>query len=102
MIKEIKSFHRILFLQVTFIFLVYPALILCYAGQAAFFSRHLGASDDAVHLSESVTQSKFDRCFFIRAMVVASSFEFLILSYQLLRTPSTYIHDFVPLCFPRG
>lgn len=45
-------------MQVTFACLIYPALIISYAGQAAFVSRHFGTGDDIVNLSESVPDSK--------------------------------------------
>ncbi|XP_071903576.1 potassium transporter 6 isoform X2 [Coffea arabica] len=41
-------------LKVTFVCLIYPALIVCYAGQAAFISRYLGTKDANVNLSESI------------------------------------------------
>lgn len=57
-------------LQVAFVCLVYPALVLSYAGQAAFISKHLiphdgevvcathKASSEYFHLRESVPNRK--------------------------------------------
>lgn len=57
-------------LQIAFVCLVYPALVLSYAGQAAFISKHLIPHDDEVvcathnpsseyfHLRESVPNRK--------------------------------------------
>ena len=43
----------LLSLQITFICLIYPLLILCYAGQAAYISKQMNVGDFN-HLSESV------------------------------------------------
>ncbi|KAL0355023.1 UNVERIFIED_CONTAM: Potassium transporter 10 [Sesamum radiatum] len=40
-------------IKITFICFIYPVLLLTYAGQAAFVSKHFGAAD-AFHLSESI------------------------------------------------
>lgn len=57
-------------LQVAFVFLVYPALVLSYAGQAAFISKHLVPNlvdllpfidtepNEYFHLTEAVPNSK--------------------------------------------
>uniref|UniRef100_A0A3N7FT87 Potassium transporter n=1 Tax=Populus trichocarpa TaxID=3694 RepID=A0A3N7FT87_POPTR len=38
----------------TFVCLIYPVLILCYAGQAAFISKHWNGPENFNHLSESI------------------------------------------------
>lgn len=49
-------------MQITFACLVYPLLVFCYAGQAAYISKHLHASEDFNHLSKSVPGKLF-HCF---------------------------------------
>lgn len=51
------AFQCLHLVQVTFVCLIYPALVLCYAGQAAFISKKFGTSDDIFHISESVPSS---------------------------------------------
>ncbi|XP_055960704.1 NF-X1-type zinc finger protein NFXL1 [Mercurialis annua] len=41
-------------IQMTFSCLIYPLLILCYAGQAAYISKNVNASNDFNHLSKSM------------------------------------------------
>lgn len=48
----------VLSLQITFICLIYPVLVLCYAGQAAYISKNLHV-EDFNHLSESVPGMPF-------------------------------------------
>lgn len=43
----------VLSLQITFMCLIYPVLILCYAGQAAYISKNFN-EEGFNHLSESV------------------------------------------------
>uniref|UniRef100_A0A6N2LN24 K+ potassium transporter integral membrane domain-containing protein n=1 Tax=Salix viminalis TaxID=40686 RepID=A0A6N2LN24_SALVM len=40
-------------IKLTFVCLIYPALVLCYAGQAAFISKHWNGTENFNHLSES-------------------------------------------------
>ncbi|KAM7482910.1 hypothetical protein LguiB_007493 [Lonicera macranthoides] len=41
-------------IKFAFVCVVYPALVLCFAGQAAYISKHLGASVDYYNLSDSI------------------------------------------------
>ncbi|KAK4362714.1 hypothetical protein RND71_017955 [Anisodus tanguticus] len=84
-------------IKVTFVFLVYPALVLCYAGQAAFFSKHLGTSDDAAHLSESVTHRQLNHIFNILSL-----FASLVGSQATITASFSIINQCQALaCFPR-
>ncbi|XP_055826970.1 potassium transporter 25-like [Solanum dulcamara] len=84
-------------IKVTFIFLVYPALVLCYAGQAAFFSQHLGTSDDVAHLSESVTHRHLQHIF-----TILSLFASLVGSQATITASFSIINQCQALaCFPR-
>lgn len=55
-------------MQITFVCLIYPVLILTYAGQTAFISKNLG-TDDVFHLRESIPNSKFSLLLFSSMMV---------------------------------
>ncbi|XP_070024721.1 potassium transporter 25-like isoform X2 [Nicotiana sylvestris] len=84
-------------IKVTFVFLVYPALVLCYAGQAAFFSKHLGTSDDVAHLSESITHRHLQRIF-----TILSLFASLVGSQATITATFSIINQCQALaCFPR-
>lgn len=84
-------------IKVTFIFLVYPALVLCYAGQAAFFSNHLGTSDDVAHLSESLTHRHLQHIF-----TILSLFASLVGSQATITASFSIINQCQALaCFPR-
>jgi hypothetical protein len=52
------NFCLVSLMQITFVCLIYPVLVLCYAGQAAFISKHWNGTENFNHLSESVP-SKF-------------------------------------------
>ncbi|XP_059644112.1 potassium transporter 10-like isoform X2 [Cornus florida] len=82
-------------IKVTFVCLVYPALILCYAGQAAFISKNLG--EDITHLTESVPNS------FIRHIfTVLSLFASAIGSQATISASFSIINQCLALsCFPR-
>ncbi|KAF9667495.1 hypothetical protein SADUNF_Sadunf15G0028900 [Salix dunnii] len=49
-------------IKLTFVCLIYPILVLCYAGQAAFISKHWNGTENFNHLSESVP-SKYGSSF---------------------------------------
>ncbi|KAM3247409.1 potassium transporter 25 isoform X3 [Capsicum annuum] len=84
-------------IKVTFIFFVYPALVLCYAGQAAFFSKYLGTSDDVAHLSESVTHRHLQHIF-----TILSLFASLVGSQATITAGFSIINQCQALaCFPR-
>ena len=68
-------------LQVTFVYLIYLALVLCYASQAAFISKNLRASMDIVHLSESVPNSEFFGLCFIFHVATSTLFIILIVEH---------------------
>lgn len=65
-------------LQITFVCLIYPVLVLCYAGQAAFISKNFHY-DDYNHLSESIP-SKLIVHLLNSATVVASSANYIYIS----------------------
>ncbi|XP_060206420.1 potassium transporter 10-like [Lycium barbarum] len=84
-------------IKVTFVFLVYPALVLCYAGQAAYFSKRLGTSDDVAHLSESVTHRHL-----IHIFNILSLFASLVGSQATITASFSIINQCQALaCFPR-
>lgn len=53
------NFCLVSLMQLTFVCLIYPALVLCYAGQAAFISKHWNGTENFNHLSESVPSKLF-------------------------------------------
>lgn len=84
-------------IKVTFVFIVYPALVLCYAGQAAFISQHLGYSDDIVHLSESIPDRSAHHVF-----SVLSLFASAVGSQATITASFSIINQCQALaCFPR-
>ncbi|XP_070016394.1 potassium transporter 10-like isoform X1 [Nicotiana sylvestris] len=84
-------------IKVTFVFLIYPALVLCYAGQAAFVSHHLGTSDDVAHLSESLPSIGLQHIF-----TVLSLFASLVGSQATITASFSIINQCQALgCFPR-
>ncbi|XAR65498.1 hypothetical protein NMG60_11009641 [Bertholletia excelsa] len=84
-------------IKATFSCLVYPALVLCYAGQAAFISKNVGVSDDIVHLSEATTNSS------VRHVVrVLSLFASAVGSQATITASFSVINQCLALgCFPR-
>ncbi|XP_011003756.1 PREDICTED: potassium transporter 2-like isoform X3 [Populus euphratica] len=58
-------------IKITFVCLIYPVLILCYAGQAAFISKHWNGPENFNHLSESIP--KHLRHVFILLSLLASA-----------------------------
>lgn len=84
-------------IKVTFVCLVYPALILCYAGQAAFISRNLGAFEDVVHLSETAPNRFIHHIF-----TVLSLFASAVGSQATITASFSIINQCQALgCFPR-
>ncbi|KAL3512518.1 hypothetical protein ACH5RR_025235 [Cinchona calisaya] len=84
-------------IKVTFVCLIFPALILCYAGQAAFISKHLGTSDDNVNLSESVPDKNLHHAF-----AVLSVFASAVGSQATITASFSIINQCQALsCFPR-
>ncbi|XP_047338717.1 potassium transporter 1-like [Impatiens glandulifera] len=84
-------------IKITFVSFVYPALFLCYAGQAAFISKHLGISDDIVHISESVSNRAIRHVF-----RVISLFSSAVGSQATITATFSVIHQCLALgCFPR-
>lgn len=63
MFSDLGHFSKIS-IKVTFVCIVYPALLLTYDGQAVYISRHFGA-DDVFHLSESVPKALSFFVFFL-------------------------------------
>lgn len=84
-------------IKITFTCLIYPALLLCYAGQAAFISKHLGVSDNIVHFSESVPSKAVRHIF-----VVVSLFASAVGSQATVTASFSIISQCLALgCFPR-
>ncbi|XP_073317664.1 potassium transporter 25-like isoform X1 [Primulina huaijiensis] len=83
-------------IKVTFVCIVYPALLLTYAGQAAYISRHFGA-DDVFHLSESIPNRILQHAF-----AVLSIFASAIGSQATITAGFSIINQCQALdCFPR-
>lgn len=84
-------------IKITFVCLIYPALVVCYAGQAAFLSRHLGTSDDIVNLSESVPDKNWHHAF-----AILSVFASAVGSQATITASFSIINQCQALgCFPR-
>ncbi|KAM7471064.1 hypothetical protein LguiA_009247 [Lonicera macranthoides] len=84
-------------IKVTFVCLIYPALILCYAGQAAFISQNLSASEDVGHLSESAPNKMIHHVF-----AVFSLFASAVGSQATITASFSIINQCQALgCFPR-
>ncbi|KAK9277854.1 hypothetical protein L1049_027411 [Liquidambar formosana] len=83
-------------IKITFVCLIYPVLVICYAGQAAFISKNLHDSEDFNHLSESVPKS-------IRHVFIAWSLLASAVGSQATITASfSIINQCLALgCFPR-
>ncbi|VFQ67108.1 unnamed protein product [Cuscuta campestris] len=85
-------------IQVTFALIIYPILVISYAGQAAFISSHLGASPDVTHLSESLPNSRNLHHVFTVLSLVAS----LVGSQATITATYSSINQCQALaCFPR-
>lgn len=83
-------------IKITFTCLIYPALLLCYAGQAAFISKHLGTSDNIVHFSESVPSKALRHIF-----NVGSLFASAVGSQATITASFSIINQCLALgCFP--
>lgn len=89
-------------LQMTFVSVIYPILILCYAGQAAFISKHLNASDELIHLSTSMP-GKSDTCFtcVFQMLLPRISFGNSWKEYGKSRIFPPYLCSIVSNCFSR-
>ncbi|CAI9113191.1 OLC1v1013756C1 [Oldenlandia corymbosa var. corymbosa] len=84
-------------IKLTFICLVYPALILSYAGQAASIARHLGTSDDVANLSEYVPDKTLHHAF-----AIVSIFASAVGSQATITASFSIINQCQSLsCFPR-
>ncbi|KAA8541401.1 hypothetical protein F0562_025364 [Nyssa sinensis] len=91
-------------IQVTFFCLIYPALVLCYAGQAAFISKHLGGSEDVTHVApEDVTHLTESVPRPIRhVFMVLSLFASVVGSQATITASFSIINQCLALgCFPR-
>ncbi|KAJ6373771.1 hypothetical protein OIU78_029454 [Salix suchowensis] len=83
-------------IKLTFVCLIYPALVLCYAGQAAFISKHWNGTENFNHLSESVP--KHLRHVFILLSLLASA----VGSQATITATFSIINQCLTLgCFPR-
>ncbi|EPS73025.1 hypothetical protein M569_01730, partial [Genlisea aurea] len=58
-------------IKITFICLVYPVLLITYAGQAAFISRNLGG-EEVLHLSESIPNKFLQHIFAVLAIFASA------------------------------
>ncbi|KAL3570724.1 hypothetical protein D5086_027973 [Populus alba] len=83
-------------IKITFACLIYPVLVLCYAGQAAFISKHWNDTENFNHLSESVP--KHLRHVFILLSLLASA----VGSQATITASFSIINQCLALrCFPR-
>ncbi|CAM8921676.1 unnamed protein product [Rhodiola kirilowii] len=81
----------------TFIFLVYPILLLSYAGQAAFIAKNIGSSDSFNHISESIPGAIFRHMFIFWSLFVSA-----VGSQATITATFSIINQCVALgCFPR-
>ncbi|XP_052180470.1 potassium transporter 10-like [Diospyros lotus] len=84
-------------IRVTFVCLIYPVLLLCYAGQAAFISKHFDVSKDSVHLSEAIPNRTIRHVFRIFSL-----FASVVGSQATITASFSIINQCVGLdCFPR-
>ncbi|KAL7099355.1 hypothetical protein ACP275_09G079300 [Erythranthe tilingii] len=83
-------------IKITFICFIYPVLLLTYAGQFAYVSKHLGAVD-AFHLSESISNRALQHVF-----AVLSLFASAVGSQATITAGFSIINQCQALdCFPR-
>ncbi|KAJ4713588.1 Potassium transporter [Melia azedarach] len=83
-------------IKITFVSFIYPLLLLSYAGQAAFISKHLNASYDFNHLSRSMPGSI--RHIFVVLSLLASA----VGSQATITATFSIINQCLALgCFPR-
>ncbi|KAI3455102.1 hypothetical protein Pfo_011765 [Paulownia fortunei] len=83
-------------IKITFVFFIYPVLLLTYAGQAAFVSKYFGAAD-AFHLSESIPNKNLQHVF-----AVLSLFASAVGSQATITAGFSIINQCQALdCFPR-
>ncbi|KAI5330572.1 hypothetical protein L3X38_029970 [Prunus dulcis] len=75
-------------IKITFVCLIYPVLVLCYAGQAAYISKNLHVADFN-HLSESIPHR-------IRHWFIALSLLASVVGSQATITASFFHHKSVP------
>lgn len=84
-------------IKLTFLCVVYPALVLCYAGQAAFISKNFGTSPDFLHIDESVPSKDLHHVF-----AVLSVFASAVGSQATISASFSIINQCQALsCFPR-
>ncbi|KAK3034044.1 hypothetical protein RJ639_032966 [Escallonia herrerae] len=84
-------------IKVTFVCLIYPLLVLSYAGQTAYISKHLGDSKDVLHLSESVPKRNI-----YHAFTVLSLFASAVGSQATITASFSIINQCQAFgCFPR-
>lgn len=83
-------------IKITFVCLIYPVLVLTYAGQTAFISKNLG-TDDVFHLSESIPSKALQHIF-----AVLSLFASAVGSQATITAGFSIINQCQALdCFPR-
>ncbi|MED6109188.1 hypothetical protein PIB30_031186 [Stylosanthes scabra] len=83
-------------IKITFICLIYPILVLCYAGQAAYISRNLGARDFN-HFSQSMP-----RHYCKHGFIVLSPLASAVGSQATITASFSIINQCLALnCFPR-
>ncbi|KAG6753812.1 hypothetical protein POTOM_041811 [Populus tomentosa] len=83
-------------IKITFVCLIYPVLILCYAGQAAFISKYWNGPEKFNHLSESIPEHL--RHVFILLSLLASA----VGSQATITASFSIINQCRALsCFPR-
>ncbi|KAL2515021.1 Potassium transporter 2 [Forsythia ovata] len=83
-------------IKITFVCLIYPVLVLTYAGQTAFISKNLG-TEDVFHLSESIPNKNLQHVF-----AVLSLFASAVGSQATITAGFSIINQCQALdCFPR-
>ncbi|CAA0831775.1 Potassium transporter 6 [Striga hermonthica] len=83
-------------IKVTFIYFIYPVLVVTYAGQCAYFSNYL-STPEAVHLSESIPNKTLQHVF-----AILSLFASAVGSQATITAGFSIINQCQALdCFPR-
>ncbi|KAJ9162603.1 hypothetical protein P3X46_022363 [Hevea brasiliensis] len=83
-------------IQITFSCLIYPLLVFCYAGQAAYISKNLNASEDFNHLSRSIPE-RLGHVFLFLSLLAS-----VIGSQATITASFSIINQCLALgCFPR-
>nr|DAD32251.1 TPA_asm: hypothetical protein HUJ06_011102 [Nelumbo nucifera] len=83
-------------IKITFIFFIYPALILCYTGQAAFISKNWSSHGQVTYLGQSIPKS-FHHVFTVLSLLTSA-----VGSQATITATFSIINQCLALgCFPR-